>query len=240
MPDQHVARAERRESLGVFPNLQSAGDPALAALYRSKSLGTDRVAGFDAEVVLLQPNDSLRFGYRIWSEKKSGLVIKIQTLDADSKVLEQAAFSELELGAPVKMDRLVQMMSNTSGYKVEHPDMTKTSPQQEGWELSTPVPGFYSVACYRRPSPPVPAVGPSQASGVDSMMQWTFSDGLATVSLFVEPYDLQQHPHDEVHAAMGATQTLGRKIGKSWWLTVVGEVPLATLRLFAQGLEHRK
>ena len=48
-------------------------------------------------MVQLAPKDNLRFGYRIWSEKKSGLVVKVQTLDLEGNVLEQAAFSELVL-----------------------------------------------------------------------------------------------------------------------------------------------
>jgi len=238
LPDARVARSEKRESLGLFPNLKRAGDPALAALYQAQSGAVDRVAGFDADVVHIQPKDNLRYGYRIWSEKKSGLAIKIQTLDADGKVLEQAAFSELDLDANVKMDKLAQMMNNTSGYKVEHAELVKTTPQQEGWALKSPVAGFQPVSCYRRSQGNPTVVGPGPAPA--PTLQWTFSDGLATVSLFIEPYDRQPHPQDEVQVSMGATQTLARRWGNDWWLTMVGEVPLATLKLFAQNLERRK
>jgi sigma-E factor negative regulatory protein RseB len=72
-------------------------------------------------------------------------------------------------------------------------------------------------------------------------MQWIFSDGLASVSLFVEPYDAQRHPR-ETMVAMGATHALTQRIAEKgdWWLTVVGEVPPATLKAFAQSLERRK
>lgn len=238
LPDARVARSEKRESLGLFPNLKRAGDPALAALYQAQSTGLDRVAGFDADVVQIQPKDGLRYGYRIWSEKKSGLAIKIQTLDVDGKVLEQAAFSELDLDANVKMDKLAQMMNNTSGYRVEHAELVKTTPQQEGWGLKSPVAGFQSVSCYQRSNGAAPVAGPGAA--LAPTLQWTFSDGLATVSLFVEPYGRQPHPQDEVQVSMGATQTLARRWSGDWWLTLVGEVPLATLKLFAQNLERRK
>ena len=69
-------------------------------------------------------------------------------------------------------------------------------------------------------------------------MQWVFSDGLAAVSLFIEPYDARRHLHEGLFAS-GATQTLTRRV-QDWWLTVVGEVPSATLRAFAQGIERRK
>ena len=69
-------------------------------------------------------------------------------------------------------------------------------------------------------------------------MQWIFSDGLAAVSLFVETFDRQRHIK-ESNMAMGATQSMSKQLG-TYWLTVMGEVPVQTLRLFANGLERKK
>ena len=238
MPQTRVARSEKRDSLGLFPNLLKSSDSSIPEFYTASQSGNDRVAGFDADVVQLQPRDKLRFGYRIWSEKKSGLVVKLQTLDIDGRVLEQAAFSELQLDAPVRMDKLARLMTNTEGYRVEKPEMVKTTATAEGWELKTPVAGFKPMSCYKRPG----AAGGSGVSVPDSTMQWIFSDGLASVSLFVEAYDRQRHVQELVLSS-GATQTLTRKLADKsgeWWLTVVGEVPAQTLKAFAQSLERRK
>ena len=73
-------------------------------------------------------------------------------------------------------------------------------------------------------------------------MQWTFSDGLASVSLFVEPYDAQRQSQ-EVVLTLGATYTLTRRLTDKdgdWWLTAVGEVPPQTLEAFAQGLARTR
>jgi sigma-E factor negative regulatory protein RseB len=230
LPESRVVRTEKRESSGLFPNLLKANDSSIPQYYEARPLGTERVAGFEADVVQLAPKDNLRFGYRIWSEKKSGLVIKLQTVDEQGKVLEQVAFSELQLDAPVRASNLNQMMSATEGWRIEKPDTVKTTADAEGWHLRSPVAGFQSVNCYRRPG-----AGMSVPEGT---MQWVFSDGLAAVSLFVEPYDRQRHVH-EGRSASGATQTLTRRIG-DWWLTAVGEVPQQTLNTFAQSLERRK
>jgi sigma-E factor negative regulatory protein RseB len=231
LPEAKVARAETRDSLGLFPDLLKAGTSALSGLYSARVNGSERVAGYDADVVQLSPRDQLRYGYRIWSEKKSGLVVKLQTLDIDGKVLEQAAFSELQLDAPVRMDKLAQMMRNTEGYRVESPDLVKTTAAAEGWSLKTPVAGFQPVSCYKR-------LAGSSGAAQDNTMQWIFTDGLATVSVFVEAWDRQRHGQESL-LAMGATQTLTRRSG-DWWLTVVGEVPAQTLKAFALGLERRK
>ncbi len=233
LPESRVAVAEKRESLGLFPNLLHANDSSIAQFYGVRATGHERVAGFDADVLQFQPADSLRFGYRVWSEKKTGLVVKLQTLDGGGRVLEQAAFSELQLDVPVSMSKLTQMMGNTEGYQVEKPEMVKTTAAAEGWVLKQVVPGFKPMSCYKR------LVGATGAgANHESTLQWVFSDGLASVSLFVEVYDARRHSQPG-NQAVGATHMLTRRIG-DWWLTVVGEVPPQTLVAFAQGLERKK
>jgi sigma-E factor negative regulatory protein RseB len=221
-PDTKVARSEEREALGIFPNFLKSNDSAIAEFYNLKILDAERVAGLDTEVVQLTAKDTLRYSYRIWTERKSGLVVKLQTLDAAGHVIEQAAFSELNLDAPVKMEKLAAMMNNTTGLKLEQVEMNKTTAIAQGWTLSRNVPGFAPMSCFKRPD----------------TMQWIFSDGLATVSLFVEPFDRKRHTQEGVWS-MGATQTLAKRMD-DWWLTAVGEVPAPTLKVFAQQLERKK
>ncbi len=228
MPEHKVVRTEKRESLGLFPELLKAADSRIAEFYKARHEGSERVAGVEADIIALIPKDAMRFGYRVWAEQKKGLVVKLQTLDTDGKVLEQAAFSELQFDAPIKIDKLTQMMAKTDGYRVETPGLVKTTAGAEGWVLKTPVSGFKPMSCYKRPNP---------AQGKSDPMQWIFSDGLASVSLFVEPFDSTRHK--ESRLSMGATHSLSRRLD-GYWLTAMGEVPLETLRLFADGLERKK
>ncbi|MBT2323222.1 MucB/RseB C-terminal domain-containing protein [Variovorax paradoxus] len=232
LPEAKVVKSEKRENLELFPNLLGTPDSSIGDFYAARVLGKDRVAGFDADVVQLEPRDGLRFGYRVWSERRSGLVVKLQTIDNESRVIEQSAFSELQLDTPVKAQALAQMMGSTAGYRVEKSELERTTAVKEGWSLRAPIAGFKPVSCYRR------SMGGSASGAQGHTMQWTFSDGLASVSLFVEPYDAQRQPR-EVLLALGATYTLTRRLaGKDgdWWLTAVGEVPPQTLDAFAQSL----
>ena len=232
LPATRTVRAEQREVANVFPNLFAAGaDGATADSYLARQIGEGRVAGFDADIVQFTPRDILRFGYRIWSEKRTGLVIKTQTLDNTARVLEQSAFSELQLDAPVKVAALQRMMTSTSGYRVERSDRVRTTADAEGWALKSVVPGFKPQGFYRQTS----------TTG-STVTQWIFSDGLATVSLFMEPFDVERHAREGA-AALGATHTMARRVSlgtSDWWVTGVGEVPLATLRTFVESLERRK
>ncbi len=231
MPDIKVMLSERRESLGMFPDLLKSARSDIAVFYTAKAIGLGRVAGVQTDVVELVPKDNLRFAYRIWAEAKSGLVLKLETLAEDGRVLEQAAFSELKLNTPLTMDKLLQMMEKTDGYRVEKLQLKKTTADIEGWFLKTPVAGFKSVSCYRRP------VSGLSVEGHAEPMQWTFSDGLASVSLFVEPYDRLRHQQVS-SLSIGATQAITRRLD-AYWVTVMGEVPRVTLQLFASGLERQ-
>jgi sigma-E factor negative regulatory protein RseB len=230
LPEHKVARREKRESLGLFPEWFQSADSRIADFYKVRQDGSGRVAGVEADIIMLVPKDAMRFGYRVWTERSNGLVVKLQTLDTDGRVLEQAAFSELQLDAPVKMDKLLQMMNKVEGYRVEKPVLVKTAANAEGWVLPKPVAGFQSVSCYKRPL----AAG---AEG-EEPLQWVFSDGLASVSIFIEPFDRKRHLQ-EASLSMGATQTLTRQLD-AYWITVMGEVPMTTLRLFANGLAPKK
>lgn len=226
-PAVKLARYERQDSIAQFPRLVQEGDFAIASHYAVRELGTARAAGFDADVVQFQPRDALRFGYRIWSERRTGLILQLQTLDAEGRVLEQAAFSELSLDVPLRPEHLAAAMVRPQGWRVERAIRTPTTAGEQGWALRGEVPGFRSIGCHRETFGPL-------GQGV---LQWTFSDGLASVSLFIEPFDATRHRAESM-GVFGATHTLTRRI-REWWLTAMGEVPPSTLRLFAQGLERK-
>lgn len=228
----HVARTDQREPAGVFPHVPAVNGASISQFYSARVLGQERVAGHVADVVWLRPHDSLRFGYRLWSERDTGLVVKLQTLNADGLVLEQAAFSELDLNSSVRADDLSRSMDATAGFKMETPAVVKTSAMAEGWTLRQPVAGFVPVSCHRR------YVTPSEEG--QGVLQCLYSDGLASVSLFLESFEPRRHPAHQQVLSMGATQVFAQRVQPDAWLTAVGEVPLQTLRLFAGQLERSR
>jgi len=228
-PDLKVALRERREALRLFPDLLRTPGQQIESLYAARAQGQERVAGFDALVVDVVPKDALRYGYRIWSEKATGLVVKLQTRDASAQVLEQVAFTELQLDAPVRMDALIKQMDNTAGYQVVRPELRKTTPEAEGWRLRQEVSGFQSMSCHARTEPQTKAA---------PAVQWVFSDGLASVSLFLENFDPRRHTKEK-HVSAGATHSVSRRVGDHW-VTAMGEVPSETLNLFVQALERTR
>jgi sigma-E factor negative regulatory protein RseB len=234
-PGSRVAVVEQSPQQPAFPALLQAGDDRIGEFYELHAQGTGRVAGHEAEVMHLRPRDRLRYGYRLWSERVSGLLLRADVLAEGDEVLETSAFSEVTIGIKPQPDSVLQPMRRLDGFRVLRPQLQPTSLEAEGWVMNAAVPGFRLVRGVRRP---MDAAGGEVDMQAPAVLQAIYSDGLTHVSMFIEPYDPQRHTR-EMRASLGATQTLMRRQG-DWWLTLVGDVPLKTLKLFANGLERSK
>jgi sigma-E factor negative regulatory protein RseB len=234
-PKSGVAVIEQRDLLASFPALLQAGDDRIVDFYDVKMMGGDRVAGFEADVLQITPKDPLRFGYRLWAEKVSGLLLRAEVLDDKDDVLESSAFSEVAIGVKGQPQTVLAPMKKLDAYRVMRPYMTPAQFSSEGWSLRRPIPGFREVSCVKRSvtAPADPAsVQPAQ------VLQAIYSDGLTYVSVFIEPFDAERHAR-AMQTSIGATQTFMHR-QDNWWVTVIGDVPAATLRQFANGLERKK
>lgn len=260
-PKTREASIEPRDLLAGFPAPSLTDGPLAPDLYDLQSNGPDRVAGLETQVVTLKPRDALRYPQRLWLEPLSGLLLRADTLGPRGEVLESAAFSELQLDAPLQPQALLQEMRRLDGYRIQKPLLQRSDLDREGWQLRNVPAGFQLVRCVRRPlhlpergagrsSAPSPSPSPTPTatavtagappapSEVGGLLQATYSDGLALVSVFIEPFDAAVHLR-EGSASWGATQAWTRRLA-DWWVTVVGDVPLMALQQFSSGLEHRK
>jgi sigma-E factor negative regulatory protein RseB len=234
-PGSRVAVVEQSQQPPAFPALLQTGDDRIGEFYELRPQGAGRVAGHEAEVLLVQPRDKLRYGFRLWSEKNSGLLLRADVLAEGDEVLETSAFSEVTIGIRPQPESVLQPMRRLDGFRVVRPQLQPTSLENEGWALRQAVPGFRLVSGVKRP---MDAAGGEVDMQAPFVLQAIYSDGLTHVSMFIEAYDPQRHTR-EMRASLGATQTLMRRHG-DWWVTLVGDVPLPTLKLFANGLERKK
>ena len=232
-PQARVALVEQRDLLQSFPALLKVGDDRIADFYDVRPQGIERVAGHEASVLLLRPRDGLRFGYRLWAEKVSGLLLRADVLGNHGEILETSAFSDVSIGVRSQPDAVLDPMRKLDGYRVVKSTLKPTKLEAEGWTLRQSVPGFRQVSCVKRPLDGDPeSNGPAAEA-----LQTIYSDGLTYVSVFIEPFSAERHTKAML-TSIGATQTLMRRQG-DWWITVVGDVPAATLKAFASGLERR-
>lgn len=232
-PAAKVALVEQRESIALFPAVLSGSEDQLLERYDMVVEGMGRVAGHDARVFLLRPRDAQRFAQRLWSEQASGLLLRADVLAGDGRVLETAAFTEVTLGVRSQPETVLLPMKRLEGYRVSHASPQRTVLESEGWRLKLPVAGFRQISCVKRTLEASDAQPPDKAEVVQAI----FSDGLTHVSVFIEPFRADRHQAGM--AAVGATHTLMQPLG-SYWLTVVGDVPMVTLKQFAAALERTR
>lgn len=231
-PAAKVARIEQRDSVAVFPAVLSGSEDQLLDRYDMLAEGGDRVAGLDAAVFLLRPKDAHRFAQRLWADRASGLLLRADVLAPDGRVLEAAAFTDVSIGVKAQPESVLVPMKSLEGYRVFRSAPQRTGLDSEGWRLTPPVAGFKQISCVKR--------GMAMASDIDAnvqanVLQTIFSDGLTHVSVFIEPYRSDRHRPGT--AAFGATHTLMQLYGPHW-ITVMGDVPIATLKKFAAALER--
>ncbi|MDR5757692.1 MucB/RseB C-terminal domain-containing protein [Caballeronia sp. LZ035] len=231
VPERHLLVVEHRQNRDSFPALLATSGAQVLAAYEPKLLGNDRVAGLDTTVLELDPKDAYRFAYKLWADAKTGLLLRAQTLDADGQVLEQLSFSQVKIGGPGDKTPIANGIRSTSGWTVVRPPVQPVDMEAQGWQLTPNVAGFRKIRELRRPmassqpgQPPIP---------VD---QAVFSDGLATISVFVEP--VEKNTRKEGAGNSGATHVLVKRRG-DFWITLLGEVPQATLQQFASTIEYK-
>jgi sigma-E factor negative regulatory protein RseB len=231
-PERKVARLEQRDAVQPFPALLSGSQEELFERYDLVDEGTGRVAGLDAAVFLLRPRDGARFAQRLWAERASGLLLRADVMAADGRVLETSAFSDVTIGNSSKPPTVQAALRKLEGWDVQRQVSQRTSLDAEGWQLKPPVAGFRQSNCIKRPL----EAGGSDKPAAPEVLQATFTDGLTHVSIFIEP--LRPDHHRPGHAAAGATHTWMQAHG-AHWVTVIGDVPPATLKQFAAALERK-
>ena len=95
--------------------------------------------------------------------------------------------------------------------------------------------GFRLIGCVQRP---VGDPGEDAATRAPKALHAVFSDGLARVSVFIEAAD-PSRPRQALMTHLGATHTLMKPRDNRWWITIMGDVPTATLRAFYEGVVRR-
>jgi sigma-E factor negative regulatory protein RseB len=234
-PQSNVAVLERRERLGSRGTLLQTVETRALEQYELRVEGRERIAGREAEVILLQPRDAWRYAQRLWADLSSGLMLRSDVLTHDRQVLESSAFSLIEIGVRPQPEAVTQPIQRLGSFRLLRARHEQAQLETEGWTLARPLPGFVQSSCVRRP---VEAQSEDSPARGEHMVQAVFSDGLAHVSLFIERYDAKRH-RKELQSTLGATSTLMQRRGDHW-ITVMGDVPPGTLRQLLDSLERRR
>lgn len=217
---------EKRRGQNLFPAMLPTQLQSLRQSYKLKSVGMERVAGRQALVFDLIPNDHLRYQYRIWSDLEYGLLLKMSMLDAQQHTLQQIAFTQVALMNTKDLDWFQPKIDATKPYVME--DKTDVNHVDESPVVASLPPGYKKIDH-------IELHVPGKAAPVQQMI---FSDGLASVSVFVELMVRGSAPREGVKS-MGSTNVCAH-VQNGYQVVVVGEVPPQTVEQIAQQVIFKK
>ncbi len=219
-PDSASRLDLQRTPLGKLSALEESAQ-TISRYYRFNRAANERVAGRDGVRINVEPLDSHRYGYSLWLDEATGVLLKSQTNPENGDPLEVFEFVELDIGSPLPPEAFAPSSGLVAG---ESPVSAAGSAQQAGsWEPVWLPEGFRSVG-----QPATPAGKPQVSARV-------YTDGLAAFTVFYERQGSDPRETSRVH---GATVAVHRALpNAAGMVTVVGEIPLETAIRVAEGVK---
>lgn len=227
IPDTKTLLIEKRLTRDIFPAILVANTNDLAQYYRVELKGVERIAGLNCQVIWLKPIDKFRYGYRLCADQDTHLLLRAQTLGENLAVVEQILFTQLTIGHH-QADSVKPSFSDTRAWQIRYANVVEKISLPK-WEI-TPPPGFKQIQAVkhvladRQRTTSVPHQ--KSDSNKREVSQLVYSDGLAAISVFIEP-DVPGRVERVMQ--QGAMNIIGRRHGQ-YWVTVMGEVPDLAIR----------
>ena len=215
--------------------------------YGLSFFGDDRVADRPAVRLSIKPLDAHRYGYRLWLDRETRLLLRSELIDVEGDRLEIFQFNQISLGDRVDPEALEP--ETRDGAQVSHLTLaTKQAQPLEkqalAWEPGWLPDGFAMMVADVRPTP-------DSTRTVSRMM---YSDGLAAFSLFIE--DLPETEAVSMESRNGATVAVSHRVRQAdvgssdvasadteaasaelaHLVTVVGEIPIETAHRIARSI----
>lgn len=230
IPDQHLLVVERSKGRRSFPSVLPERIAPLTDYYNIHRGTPGRVAGFDAQTILVDPKDELRYRRQFWVEAQSGLMLKTSLLDEGGNPRESFTFTEVRIGGPVDREALKAHARLKGGdWRVHDTRSREMTLDDDEWVFRVPLPGFNRISGMKRKS---------RRDG-NEVTHLVFSDGLAAISVFIKPLNPASPRPEAGVFAMGAVNIYKRLLGDHL-LTALGDVPPVALIKLVDGIEARR
>lgn len=227
--DEKNVVVEKRRPRLTFPALVAGNVGALTETYTVRVGDTGRVTGLLCQHILLEPKDGYRYRHKLCADTATGMLLKISTLNEANEVLTQTAFTQLAIGGKIDKE---QLRPKLTGKKVviatERPATGENQNADPNWNVPALPPGFVRTMAFKRNLP-----------GKDQPVnQLVFSDGLASVSVFIEPLTGSAKAFQGL-SSQGVINVFAKTL-ENHQVTVLGEVPSATVSLIGKAVTFGK
>lgn len=226
LPDQKsVFIEQRRLDRKAFLTIVPERLPALEANYAMELGETARVAGRPVQQIVVRARDDYRYGYRLWADRETGLLLKADLMNDKGEVLEQFMFTQIRIGEAVS-DAELEPRTPAAGMTRYRDSKVAAGGPSKSWRASRLPKGFELTGIVVRRLPKADRV----------VEQLVYSDSLAAVSVFIEKIDGGvAEEMVEGPMRMGALYALGKFLN-GHHVTVVGEVPAKTIATIGNSL----
>lgn len=226
LPDQKRVLVETRQERGALLGTLPAFDATLSENYRLEMLPRARLLGRTAQVIAVNPKDAYRFGYRLWIDEGTALPLKTQLCDEKGNVVEQVLFANITLPESIPKSA-VETQVNSDGLQWEK----QPSPKQGAASFAR-----LSRAIKVPPGFKLTATNSQMMEGSASpVAHLVYSDGLASVSVFIEAKSPRSEPMNGL-SRVGSAYTFSTTV-RGHQVTAVGEVPAQTVQFIAASIK---
>lgn len=222
--DNKAVMVVKNRPAELFPTAFPKPIEQIEDLYSFTVLGKDRIAGREAWVVRIQPKDPDRYEHKLWIDTGSYLLLKSSILDRNGEILEEVLFTSIEQRDAIP-DSLLTPKTSGYGYTWYHNESGSNEVPERSrskWAVNW-LPDGFAMRGYEEQG------ATTSRPPADHLF---FSDGLATLSVFVEKLVESNTGHGEGYTSLGAVNTYTR-ITRGYQVTVVGELPAVTVRRVA-------
>ncbi|MEO8009934.1 MAG: MucB/RseB C-terminal domain-containing protein [Betaproteobacteria bacterium] len=177
-PDAKIVRSDKRVARRTFPALLPEQLSSLTEYYEIRKAEPERISGFETQALVLEPKDAMRYGHKFWADSASGLLLKARMLSERHNVVEQFSFTQVIIGAGVTRE-MVQpsFIIRFPEWRLDRFANNTISEVESGWTVKNFPAGFRKVLEMRR----------SKQGNSVLVTHLVYSDGLAAVSVFIEP-----------------------------------------------------
>jgi len=226
-PDDKSVRVERRRQGRSFPQLLPDQLTAITEHYDIRKAEVERVGGLEAQALVLEPRDALRYGHKFWADTGTGLLLKAKMIGERNHTMELFAFTQLQIGGHIPRELLKPSFPLPGTPPSQSPSAEVTD---TGWLIGNQPPGFHRVLEVRRMR---------ESSQNGPLTHIVLSDGLAAISVFIEPISARtKGMPDGRLIQQGAIHIFTRVVGDQR-VTVLGETPANTVMQIANSLSPK-
>jgi len=218
MPDRRVVLVEPRSDEGSLLRALPAPSPGLEQLYTLAVRKGSKLLGRDVRILDILPRDVYRYGYRLWLDEETAMPLRSEVVNGEGRAVEAMHFTRLEVRDRIAARELEPAVDATGFQWVRASKRPDTHVASVGWRPRKVPPGFRLVATRLQVVPGVPV----------PVQHLVFSDGFASVSVFIEPGPAKG-PSPPESTSVGSANAFSTQV-RGHVVTAIGEVPTATVR----------